>query len=124
MSLGAYLLSWQRNSGLLYFFKPSHEQVGDINQILLTHLQAKQAHLRLNKHGSCSHGGPRMDMLQFVVPSCVLVGPNLDAAIQIQPHECYMEGVFWGSGVLGLCLSVCSPPGETSITLQLVGSTL
>lgn len=26
----------------------------------------------------------------------VLVGPNLDAEIQIQPYECYMEGVFWG----------------------------
>lgn len=49
-------------------------------------------------------GGPK--------PGC----RNPDTASQVP-----CGGWFWGSGVIPLHLSVCSPPSETSITLQLVG---
>lgn len=77
--------------GFALLFKPSHEQVGDINYILSHYLVS-----RLNKHGSYSVGCPWLGSLQFVTLHGLVI-PNLPAAVQIWPHEHHVEGYIFTS---------------------------
>lgn len=72
ISLGLPMLLTNK-LGFALFFNPSHEQVGDtiLPSPPLPHPQTKQVHLiyRLNKHVSCSFGGPWLDTYEFVTLS-------------------------------------------------------